>query len=98
MAADDTVTASDPLRLTPAEVEQVEAALTADPKVIPELVRLIREVGSMTTCSPEPVWESTGMTDYRWQCACGHRYGNATPERGDVGAQHEAHLSERTST
>lgn len=48
----------------------------------------------MTACSPGPVWESTAMTDYRWQCACGHRYGNATPERGDVGAQHAAHLRE----
>lgn len=46
----------------------------------------------MTAHSPEPVWESTAMTDYRWQCACGHRYGNATPERGDVNAQHAEHL------
>jgi hypothetical protein len=35
---------TDPLRLTPAEVEQVEAALTAEPRVIPELARLIARV------------------------------------------------------
>lgn len=32
------------LQLTDAEVEQVEAALDAEPRVIPELARLIREV------------------------------------------------------
>ena len=32
------------LQLTDAEVEQVDAALDAEPRVIPELARLIREV------------------------------------------------------
>ena len=41
------------LQLTDAEVEQVEAALDAEPRVIPELARLIREVkGQRVTPNP----------------------------------------------
>ncbi|MGE3795967.1 MAG: hypothetical protein AB7I38_18855 [Dehalococcoidia bacterium] len=46
----------------------------------------------------EPQWVSGGpgksaYTDYRWECGCGHRYGNATVQDGDVSAQHAAHLA-----
>lgn len=52
------------------------------------------------TCTQRPVWTSGAVnkfgrfdayTDYRWECGCGHRYGNATPTEGDVNAQHAQH-------
>lgn len=48
--------------------------------------------------SADPEWHSGGpgksaYQDYRWQCACGQRYGNATPQAGDVNGQHAAHLA-----
>lgn len=53
--------------------------------------------------SAQPEWHSGGpgksaYSDYRWQCACGHRYGNATVLDGDVNVQHAAHLAAATAT
>src|SRR5665647_1227769 len=36
------------LQLTPTEVAQIDAALDAEPRVVPELARLIRDVGSLS--------------------------------------------------
>lgn len=53
-----------------------------------------------TECSARPIWASGAInkwgrfdtfTDYRWECRCGHRYGNASPVEGDVNVQHSQH-------
>lgn len=67
------------------------------------LARMAREAGLPPRAvetpphSEHPEWHSGGpgksaFTDYRWQCACGHRYDESLSD--GIHPRHAAHLAE----
>lgn len=58
--------------------------------------RWTSKYSAATNHTAEPQWESGGpgksaYTDYRWECGCGHRYGEITTL--SIDGQHAAHLA-----